>query len=1409
MQLIKPRGPGKRGMASGITALLLLAVWLGSSPLIPELARAQERRAEKDTEAGPAPGRSASAPESDQSASSPGTAPAGATAAGDNSTPTSPGAGAASGSPVGPASIVSPFDLLNRETVRTELKLKPEQVGRIEDLARAFAQDRDELVRASLAAGGDRSPEALVARFDDLRKKSDDLRKAVDGKLRGFFSAFQFERYEQLMRHAAGPAALLRDDAAETLMLSADQRSQLKKIQTDALRASLMTGLSATPADRAKVLADRNAALLAVISPEQKEIWDEQLGLPPADGSLSAAPAGTSGSSSVTTGTGTLPVNVGIPPGAGDARPAATGIASQTSDERMVAAFSSTAKARLGASDSETDPEPAGPETTSDTPDRAPGNRNSGEARRLSFNFRFAPWDLVLKRFAEEAGLTLDMNETPSGTFNYFDDGSYTPRESLDILNGYLLRKGFILVRRDRFLVVVNIEKGVPPNLIPQVPISELADRGRNELLSIVIPLTRLDSKTAAEEVKPLLGPQGKAVPLAKVNQLFVTDIASNLQRIHDLLTGSGAFEEKKSTSFRSFKLTYVSAYEAERVLRDLFSLPARGTGASRPGSAAEPEPVNPLSFWASRMRGSSRGGWGDRGGFGSRGGFPGFGGDFGGDSSPRAQDSQPPASSSQQPPANSAGKLQLTADGRTNSLLVMGTPDELLLVEDAIKTIDTKDAESERDVAARGANVPQLEVYTLEGADPHVVLEVLNATLPGLVVHEDTKARSLNIYATPADHEIARNIVTQIDKGARESITVVTLRRLDPSAAAISLKALFSSEKADVPNIEADQQGRRLMIRGTPDQITQIKKLLVQLDGDGLPDVAAAGARGPMRTMSPGQRSADDIVSIVQKVMAGNPQVFIRVVPPSALSSPAFEVHDAAEPREHEGRRGGGLRSRDMEPASGLQESGKTQGGLREPLEGRDSSSIDETRPRSTLPAPVSRPSPRKPGTAGPRAARPRQTIDGRFASQTREVADPSEDPPVGSDALEPSDRSGAGAAAVRDALIQPQAGRRDAADSQPDHEVRLSIFGGQIIAYSEDPDALDRVERLIEQLAQSSTSRTRWMVYYLKAADAAETASMLAQLFQGATTTSSSRLLSSFGSGLSDSGTSGSLGSSTTPLRILPEARSNALFISGSEDQVGEVLEALRVLDATELPESLKDRLPRTIDVEYADVDDIAAIVRDVYREQMDSGVNPVAVAGGNNGRRQSFNSQEMFTAGGYGNMGGGQVPQQRPRPVQLSIGVDTRTNKLVVSANDQLFRQVEALVISLDESAREANRTVRVVTMKNANSAVVQQALSSLLGKVKVSTTGSTPPPGPQTPQAGPPPSNFNPPASQNDDVRSFFEQRMRERMMQRGPDGSGNSSRDGAGSSDGSPFGRRGRFGGRSDGDGGRGSGDGGR
>ncbi len=145
---------------------------------------------------------------------------------------------------------------------------------------------------------------------------------------------------------------------------------------------------------------------------------------------------------------------------------------------------------------------------------------------RLRFNFRYAPWKDVLDWFATQADLSLVLDAPPPGTFNYIDSRSYSAEEAIDVLNSVLLTKGYTLVRRERMLLLINLEDGIPPNLVTTVPVQELDERGEFELISTLFRLGEVTPEDAEQEITKLLGPQGSMQVLPKAKQVFVTETA-------------------------------------------------------------------------------------------------------------------------------------------------------------------------------------------------------------------------------------------------------------------------------------------------------------------------------------------------------------------------------------------------------------------------------------------------------------------------------------------------------------------------------------------------------------------------------------------------------------------------------------------------------------------------------------------------------------------------------------------------------------------------------------------------------------------------------------------------------------------------------------------------------------------
>ena len=154
---------------------------------------------------------------------------------------------------------------------------------------------------------------------------------------------------------------------------------------------------------------------------------------------------------------------------------------------------------------------------------------------RIKFNFRFQKWAEVLPWVAGEAGLSLVMETAPEGFFNYIDRREYKPDEAIDLLNGWLMIKGFTLIRRDQLLMCISLKDGIPDGTVPRVSLDELPNRGRFEFVSVLIPLEARDAAVVMAEIEPLVSAWGEAKPLPATKQLLVTDAADIVRSIQQV----------------------------------------------------------------------------------------------------------------------------------------------------------------------------------------------------------------------------------------------------------------------------------------------------------------------------------------------------------------------------------------------------------------------------------------------------------------------------------------------------------------------------------------------------------------------------------------------------------------------------------------------------------------------------------------------------------------------------------------------------------------------------------------------------------------------------------------------------------------------------------------------------------
>jgi hypothetical protein len=80
-------------------------------------------------------------------------------------------------------------------------------------------------------------------------------------------------------------------------------------------------------------------------------------------------------------------------------------------------------------------------------------------------------------------------------------------------------------------LTILPVDEKIDPSIPPRITLDDLKDRGKTELVSVVLPLKSMTAKDAAPEIKRMMGALGEITVLSN-NQLVVQDTVGNLRRV-------------------------------------------------------------------------------------------------------------------------------------------------------------------------------------------------------------------------------------------------------------------------------------------------------------------------------------------------------------------------------------------------------------------------------------------------------------------------------------------------------------------------------------------------------------------------------------------------------------------------------------------------------------------------------------------------------------------------------------------------------------------------------------------------------------------------------------------------------------------------------------------------------------
>lgn len=1212
-------------------------------------------------------------------------------------------------------------------------------VGRLANLANPAAQDRLKLssdVRSKILAIIDERETGALDLAQTTRNLSAEEREAKLAPYRAeseklglaLLTAEQLKQLDQWEYDARGPLAFQDRDISELLKITSEQQTKITTAVKD-FEAN-------TPAAMRKGRqAELERQLLGVLTTEQKATW----------GKLTGRNFETATPAAVDTALANAP-------------PTTMPKTEAATDTKQADPKTTETKATEPKVTETKQPEPA--TAKAEEPKRTTPAVPAGE-KRLKFSFKFQPWRDVIEWFAQQNDYSLVMEVAPPGTFNYQDTRSYTPAEALDLLNSILQTKGYTLVRRERLLMLVNLQDGIPPNLVESITPEQLDKRATYELVSVLFRLERITPDKAASEIRSLLGPQGSVAILNELRTIQVTDTAGRLRTVRNVIDAVERPANAANDNFKPLLLKNITPADALTIVKQLLNIPT------------------------------------DRS-------------------------------------SSLDGSIRLFADNTNKALLIGGKPESIAKVEEILLLVDVPNGAGS---VLDGA--PQLEVYSIGAADAATVLSVLQTLLSGIPdvrLSLDPRNGNLIALARPGQHATIRATIEQLQRDARQ-LEVFRLRMLDPAMVKDSIVKLYGDgndpAQSSAPKVEADTNLRQVMVRGTTSQLTQIKQLLDKLgEGDLTAGTGEDTMGSTMQILPLTPRAANGVLQQLEQIWPNVHKNKIRVVTSSQLNSgtssgssqfPAYDliqqkrvVEPVQEPAPIPApgpatqspapnapvpapATSGAPHSRtlDMDAAELQRLMNLLQNS---PYKINPGPGINPTQPQQ--PAPQSQPEatpPAEPETLEPRTKpiknRSAQlTTNGKFqfvAHQAPIAAPPAVTPPA----------PAAQATPVAQTIPAAPADQKPAGNPEELPPINISVGPAGLVITCEDPKVLEDFVSLVKTLASRQNGAQReYTVYYLKYAKAQIASELLNQIFSGGGSSSSSGggggLMNSLaGAAFGDvgGGLVGSLlglgggGSGDAPAKlsgsgtitIVPETRLNALFIQANPTDLEMLEQILKVIDQAQSPEDITIiNKPRLIPVQYTTAEEVAAVVKQVYADRM-------SPAGG--GQQRQPNPEDFIRAlrgGGRGGAGGGNDSRKQAEETQkMTIGIDTRTNSLVVTAPEPLFNEVKALVAQLDQEQPSGNETIRIVTLKNASPAAVQQALTQIVGpenlknsKPATISTGSS-----AGSLTSSPRSNRTSNAPAQTGVQGF-DPRSMQQMMQGGggSGGGGRSSRGGGGS-----------------------------
>lgn len=498
-------------------------------------------------------------------------------------------------------------------------------------------------------------------------------------------------------------------------------------------------------------------------------------------------------------------------------------------------------------------------------------------ARNIRFQFDGIPYADVVERFAQMANKPLLADTNIAGTLTYNDPTPYNYQEALDTLNLILSMKGLMLVESGHYLRLVPFKE------LPSMPLRILrgmdhaGDVRPGEVVTVVLDVKNLDSKEIGDAISSMLSNAGSVAPLSRGRGLIVTDRLSNIQRIRSLLSAIDT-ESVVDRQMKTYTLLNASGAIVSDLLNRTFGVTTapKRTTYNPTTKAMEVLPADPNDYITSVYDDASRtlvlfgprerislaeelinrfeqkdGGGGD-----VRIYYP---------QTIKAEElatvlrqAVPGIASPGELAGNAATKARLIADNTLNRLIVAAPiPGQLEQIELLINRVDkpVHGQAGNANVPMRSQSVQLTRVFRPRASEATNVAAILQQALTrrsasGQVtttasISHDVGSQSVVVSGSPGDVQVATDIVAQLETGSSQPTpmqtrfielgTAAEARRMQPI-----VEQIYRNQSADGmtgvgahAKIMLEADSNRLIVTASEEHLTRVENIVRQLRTD------------------------------------------------------------------------------------------------------------------------------------------------------------------------------------------------------------------------------------------------------------------------------------------------------------------------------------------------------------------------------------------------------------------------------------------------------------------------------------------------------------------------------------------------------------------------------------------------